>query len=217
MKKLSLLPLLFVFALISNAQAETIALKNGSKITGKIISQDTKKVKIEVDGAPMTYYMDEIDSVDGAAATEAVAPAATKTAEEVAVETPVVAKPAAVASGSSTVDPTKKALILKFIDVFGTKAAMTENLKAMTDNLPEDNPDYQKIKKGINVDEIIERLVPVYDKYFTQEDLNEYITFYASAKGKKLIDAISKVMRESVDVSAEYFQEKFPETANQEE
>ena len=133
------------------------------------------------------------------------------------VNTSITKITTAVAKTSSSVDPSKKALILKFIDVFGTKAAMTENLKAMTENLPADNPDYQKIKNGINVNEIIDRLVPIYDKYFTEQDLKDYIEFYASAKGKKLIDSIAKVMRESVDVSAEYFQEKFPETANQAE
>jgi len=209
----NLLLLLLVFTFSTTLHAATIALKNGSQVTGNIISQDDKKVKIEIDGAPMTYYMDEIDNIDGQATTAAApkAAVATRASAPAVVATP----PAVAAAKSGTVDATKKALILKFIDVFGTKAAMSENLKAMTESLPDDNPDYQKIKNGINVDEIIDRLVPVYAKYFTEEDLKEYIEFYASAKGKKLIDAISKVMRESVDVSAEYFQEKFPETANE--
>lgn len=205
MKKLSLFLTLIIIAFVVDVHAETITLKNGSNVNGTILSQDSKKIKIEVAGAPMTYYIDEISAIDGVAVNEA----------PVAVKAPVASvKPAAVANASTGVDGAKKALILKFIDVFGTKSAMTENLKAMTESLPEDNPDYQKIKNGINVDEIIDRLVPVYSKYFSEEDLKEYIEFYSSPKGKKLIDAISKVMRESVDVSAEYFQEKFPETDN---
>ncbi len=207
MKKLSLSLTFLVLIFIVNVQAETIALKNGSLVNGAIISRDAKKVKIEVAGAPMTYYMDEIDMIDGVAVSAAATPTTTPVAAAVAS-----VKPAAVANASVGVGVAKKALILKFIDVFGTKSAMSENLKAMTESLPEDNPDYQKIKNGINVDEIIDRLVPVYSKYFSEEDLKEYIEFYSSPKGKKLIDAISKVMRESVDVSAEYFQEKFPET-----
>lgn len=210
----TLLPLLLVLIFSVIAHAETVTLKNGSKVSGNIISKDSKKIKIEVDGAPMTYYMDEIDNVGGASAAEDVPAAAN--AAPVVIPDETAPLPVAVVK-TTPVDPAKKALILKFIDVFGTKAAMTQNLQAMTENLPADNPDYQKIKTGINVDEIIERLLPVYDKYFSEEDLKDYIEFYASPKGKKLIDAISKVMRESVDVSAQYFQEKFPESANQPE
>lgn len=205
----TLLSILCLFLLTISAHAQTLVLKNGSKVTGKILSQDDKKVKIEIDGAPMTYYMDEIDNIGGEEEAKMETPPPADVPQEATA--PVVTNNVPAAA----VDGAKKALILKFIDVFGTRAAMTQNLQAMTENLPADNPDYQKIKKGINVDEIIERLVPVYDKYFTNDDLKDYIEFYASAKGKKLIDAISKVMRESVDVSAQYFQEKFPESANQ--
>ena len=177
MKKL--LPLLFVVIFAVNAHAETLTLKNGSKVIGKILSKDGKKVRIEVDGAPMTYYMDEIDNLDGAsmkADAPVVVPNALPVAAKIEPEAEnVVAEPKTVAAAKITpVEVGKKALILKFIDVFGTKVAMTQNLQAMTENLPADNPDYQKIKSGINVDEIIERLIPIYDKYFSEEDLKDW-------------------------------------------
>jgi hypothetical protein len=106
---------------------------------------------------------------------------------------------------------TKKELILKFIDVFGTKDAMKQNLDEMLKTLPEDEPDTKKLKANINVDEIIDRLVPIYDKQFSEAELKAFIAFYSSPEGQKLVRGIPVIMRDSVDVSTQYFQEKFPE------
>ena len=110
-------------------------------------------------------------------------------------------------------DPTqKRALILKFINVFGTRKAMTANLNGMVNMLAQQRPeDAQKIRDRVNVDEIIERLIPLYDKHFTSEELKTYIDFYSSAKGAKLIISIGDIMKESVQVGANYLKEKFPE------
>ena len=105
----------------------------------------------------------------------------------------------------------KKGLILKFIDVFGTKTVLTQNLEAMFKDLGADDPQAKKIKENIKVDEIIELLVPIYDKQFSEEDLHAFIDFYSSPPGRKLLTGIPVIMRESVEASTKYFQEKFPE------
>ena len=114
-------------------------------------------------------------------------------------------------AAAQAIDPTKKELILKFIDVFGTKEAMHQNLGDMLATLPADNPDTEKLKNNINVDEIIDRLVPIYDKQFSASELKAFIAFYSSLEGQKLVRGIPIIMKDSVDVSAKYFQEKFPE------
>lgn len=115
------------------------------------------------------------------------------------------------AAAATTISAAKKDLILKFIDVFGTREAMNQNLDAMLKTLPPDNPETKKLQENIKVDEIIERLLPVYDKQFTDEELQSYIDFYSSPQGRKLVSGIRDIMRDSVEVSAQYFQEKFPE------
>ncbi len=127
-------------------------------------------------------------------------------------------QPAAAAPAAS-VSPERTTLILKFIDVFDTKKAMEENLDLMIKSMPADDPQTQKIKSGVNVDEIIQRLVPLYAAKFTDEQLNAFIAFYSSPDGQKLLSEIPQIMQESVDVTAQYFDEKFPEMnepANQE-
>ena len=43
--------------------AETIILKSGKKIEGRIIEKTDEYVKIELSGIPLTYYQEQIDSI----------------------------------------------------------------------------------------------------------------------------------------------------------
>ncbi len=191
---------MLLLALAVPVFAETVNLKNGKSINGKILERSDKSVKIDSGGIPMTYYADEVADIDGVPM--AAVKAATKT----------TASAAAIGSSASG---SKRDLILKFIEVFGTRAAMTQNLDAMVKSLPADNPQTAKIKEGIKVDEIIERLLPIYDKQFSEQDLNNFITFYSSPAGRKLVEGIPVIMRESIEVSGQYFQEKFPEAVEE--
>ena len=114
------------------------------------------------------------------------------------------------AAAPSEIMGEKRDLILKFIDVFGTKRTMAQNLQAMFDDMGPNDPQTKKFKENVRVDEIIEQLIPLYDKYFSEENLKTYIAFYSSAEGKKLLDTIPNLMRDSVDISAKYFEAKFP-------
>ena len=45
--------------------AETIILKSGKSVQGKIITKTDKYIKIDFQGVPLTYFFDEIESIDG--------------------------------------------------------------------------------------------------------------------------------------------------------
>ena len=121
--------------------------------------------------------------------------------EPVAPALPVAA-PSAVLTGD------KKAKILKFIDVFGTRETMKMNFEQILASMPPQ--DAEKLKGAFNIDDVIQELLPLYDKYFTSEDLDGFIQFYSSPTGKKLVQTIPTIMKESVDVSAKYFEEHLP-------
>ncbi len=186
------------------AFAATVNLTDGRVVQGEILKQDGQSLQINVDGVAMTYYADEIKDIDGkplAAAPKAVVPAVAP------------AKPAAQSKAVSTnVSPEKKALILKFIDVFGTRQALINNFELMLNQIEKEKPDEaQKIRQRVKVEEIIERLLPIYDRNFSAEDLQGFIAFYGSAQGQKLIKTIPELMQESVQESIKYMEEKFPE------
>lgn len=48
-----------------SALAETITLKSGKKVEGKIIEKTDESIKIDFHGVGITYYFDEIEAIDG--------------------------------------------------------------------------------------------------------------------------------------------------------
>jgi len=48
----------------------------------------------------------------------------------------------------------------------------------------------EKIKKKYTLDDYINKMIPVVDKYFSIEDLKALIQFYSSDVGKKMLDPI---------------------------
>ncbi len=53
-----------LFLTISVVFAEIITLKSGKTVEGKIIERTDKFVKIDFQGVPLTYFKDEIESID---------------------------------------------------------------------------------------------------------------------------------------------------------
>ena len=50
----------------------------------------------------------------------------------------------------------------------------------------------------VNPDELVELVVPVYLKHFTQDDLEQLIAFYKTPLGRKLIASTPSVVQESI-------------------
>lgn len=198
--------------------AAKIYLNSGSVIEGKIVETGSDSVKIDVGGVPVTYYKDEIARLEGddaaamALGLDAVASSPAPEASAPAASVPDAATPSPVAVDpvpASAVSSQKKDMILKFIDVFGTRQAMISNFAQMLSALPADQA--EKLRGIFSVDAIIEELVPVYDKHFSEAELAAFISFYSSAEGSKLVATIPQIMKESVDVSAKYFEARMPE------
>ncbi len=62
-KILSLLVLSFLVC--ASLFADTILLKSGKTVEGKIIEKTSGSVKLEIEGIPLTYYISDIDSING--------------------------------------------------------------------------------------------------------------------------------------------------------
>ena len=56
---------ILLFLLISYSFAETITLKSGRTVKGKVIEKTNKYVKIDFQGVSLTYFLDEIENIDG--------------------------------------------------------------------------------------------------------------------------------------------------------
>jgi len=57
--------LLVFFCFSSLAYAVTVVFKSGKTIEGEIIEKTDEYIKLEFQGVPLTYYFDDIESIDG--------------------------------------------------------------------------------------------------------------------------------------------------------
>lgn len=53
-------------------------------------------------------------------------------------------------------------------------------------------------------DDLLEMLIPIYDKYYTNEDLEGIIAFYSTPLGQKLLKNSPDVLRESQTVGYQW-------------
>lgn len=200
--------LLGILLMATTAMASSIHLKDGRIVEGRIVEENPQSIRIESKGGIVTFYADEVGDVDGR-------PLGGKTNAGIPKVNPVNAFVASKPLPVKPITPEKRALIMKFIEVFGTKQAIEQNFQLLIERASKERPEEaQKIKDNIKTDELIEVLIPVYDRNFSQEDLQAFIDFYGSASGRKLLMNIPALMRESVEASARYIQQKFPELAN---
>lgn len=175
--------LLSVCLLPAAGWAETIYLKNGEVIKAKITKDTGYSIQIMAGGFPKVFRMDEVDRIepDPPPATEAEA-------EGLTAE--------------------KKELITRLIEANGARESMNQTFAQIIDSVPADaKAKYQKMFK---VDEIISRLLPVYARHYTTQELKEIIIFYKSPVGQKHIQTTPDVMKETMVETIKYFQEKMP-------
>lgn len=65
----------------------------------------------------------------------------------------------------------------------------------------------QRLMERINFNQIIENVYyPLYDKYYTEEDLRAMINFYKTPTGKKTIDIMPQLLQESIQRVAQIIQ-----------
>jgi hypothetical protein len=122
---------------------------------------------------------------------------------------PATAEPAA--KPASAIDPAKDAAIRKLFDVEGTKDTMRQVLAGMSgkmkpmleSSLPAGEYRaqlidlfFQKFQSKLSVDQLVELAIPVYDRYFSLEDIEGLTKFYGTPLGKKVISVLPQVLLE---------------------
>lgn len=63
---------------------------------------------------------------------------------------------------------------------------------------------WERFEKKVNVEELMEKIIPLYDKYYSLEDLRAINAFYVSEVGQRLIKTMPNISRESLAVGMEW-------------
>ena len=137
-----------------------------------------------------------------------------KIAEEVAAnELSAVPTPA-------TILPEKKALIEKMFAITGAKSLMEKQLALiipMSKKAQPELPDefWRRFAQKMKIDDLTKLIYPIYDKYFTAEDLKAFIAFYETPAGQKMTTTLPQLMQEITATSSQWGAKVGKETAEE--
>jgi hypothetical protein len=116
------------------------------------------------------------------------------------------------AKPETAIDPAKDAAIRKLFEVMGTKDAMRQVIASMSgtirplleSSLPRGEYRaqlidlfFQRLQVKLRVDDLLELAIPIYDKYFSLEDIDGLTKFYQTPLGKKAISVLPQVLLEA--------------------
>lgn len=117
--------------------------------------------------------------------------------------------------------PASKADVERYLDAMHTRDMMKNVMEAMTvqmhkivheqlqkqPNLPADaeerlNKSSDKMLKEMPYDELIDAMIPVYQKHLTKGDVDALVAFYSSATGEKVLKEMPAMMSESMQAAS---------------
>jgi TonB family protein len=128
------------------------------------------------------------------------------------------------------IDPALHSEILRLLDVMGAKKAALQFADSMGQNLvpllakslpPGERNDQiaaaliRKLRAKMDSNEFMERIVPVYARHFSLEEIRKLIEFYETPAGKHFVEALPRVMLEGNAIGEQWAREIMPEVMKQ--
>ncbi|MFL6436340.1 MAG: DUF2059 domain-containing protein [Terriglobales bacterium] len=103
----------------------------------------------------------------------------------------------------------KRAEIRKLIELTGAANVSADALRQIIAPLRSGFPQvpdafWDSFVKEVRSDELIDLVVPIYDKYYTLEEIRDLTRFYQSPVGQKTIKVLPKLSAEAIDAGQEW-------------
>ena len=123
-------------------------------------------------------------------------------------QTPPASRPAPSAD-SSAEHAAKRVEIRKLIELTGAANVSADALRQIIGPLKAGFPEvpdefWDTFIKEVRSDELIDLVIPIYDKYYTREEIRDLTLFYQSPVGQKTIKVLPKLSAEAIDAGQEW-------------
>lgn len=107
-------------------------------------------------------------------------------------------------SAPATEKSTKELMVLTGAGDMGIQMmqGMLPQLKKMVPQVPESF--WTDLMKEVDPNELVDLIVPIYAKHFSEEEIQQALAFYRSPAGRKMIQKQPLVMQESMAVGQEW-------------
>ncbi|MHC5612873.1 MAG: DUF2059 domain-containing protein [Nostoc sp.] len=114
-----------------------------------------------------------------------------------------------IAPSSNAQEIEKNNNIKKLFEITGVKNISQQIITQLLNNLKSDFPQvpqkfWDNFAAEIRPDDIVNETIPIYNKYFTNEEVKQLITFYQTPLGQKTITVLPQLSQESYDVGRRY-------------
>jgi hypothetical protein len=110
---------------------------------------------------------------------------------------------------SSTDTEVKRVEIRKLIELTGAAKVSASALKQIIAPMRQAFPQvpegfWNEFLSEVRADELVDLIVPIYDKYYTRDDIRELTKFYQSPVGQKTIKVLPQLSAEAIDAGQEW-------------
>jgi hypothetical protein len=134
---------------------------------------------------------------------------------------PSAVAPAPESPAQSKIDPAKEADIRKLLEITGAKALALQSMDGMLKSIrpllarslpPGEYQEklidffFEKFRSKVDPQQLIDLIVPVYDKHLSHEEIKALIQFYETPLGKKTLFALPTIALESREVGEKWGQ-----------
>jgi hypothetical protein len=128
----------------------------------------------------------------------------------------LVAAVSAPALAQTKPEAKKEKTIRRVLEVTGTQRMMAQMAGQMIATFKKAHPEvpndfWDRFEQKLGSQELVDQLIPIYDKYYTQQDLEGLLTFYESPVGQKVLKTMPQVMQESMQIGQVWGQQKAQE------
>ena len=130
----------------------------------------------------------------------------------------VIALPAL--GATSTIPEKKRESIHTLLEITGVVKLVDQMVQQMFEMFAKQQPSvpadaWERMKKKMKAEDLVEQMIPVYDKYYTQEDIDGMIAFYRTPLGQKVVRTLPDVSREGFEIGQAWGNRKAEEVLNE--
>ena len=99
----------------------------------------------------------------------------------------------------------KELKIAELLETMGSTQAMKTSFEYMINYYKQNNPQisseyWDNSLKHVDYNELVQKLVPVYSKHFTEQEIVDLLKFYNTSTGKKMIEKTPTILEESMEI-----------------
>ncbi len=106
-------------------------------------------------------------------------------------------------------DPEKISNIKKLLDITGSRNLSRKIINQLIDSFKSEYPQvpgkfWEAFIAELKPEEMVDEYIPIYSKYFTNEEIKGIISFYETPLGKKTLTVIPQISQESTAIGLKY-------------